>query len=71
MLITVETDTAQQDTTRQQFSQRGRVLFLPLFGQWASLVWYDSPQRIRQLQAADGTVEPGNCQGFPITVGGC
>lgn len=51
MLITVETDTAQQDTTWQQFFPTGPRAFLPLFGQWASLVWYDSPQRIRQLQA--------------------
>ncbi|MGK4441987.1 3-demethoxyubiquinol 3-hydroxylase [Yersinia enterocolitica] len=51
MLITVETDTAQQDTTWQQFFPSGPRAFLPLFDHWASLVWYDSPQRIRQLQA--------------------
>lgn len=51
MLITVETDTAQQDTTWQQFFPTGPRAFLPLFDNWASLVWYDSPQRIRQLQA--------------------
>lgn len=50
MLMTVETDTAQQDTTWQQFSPSGPRAFLPLFDNWASLVWYDSPQRIRQLQ---------------------
>ncbi|WP_145520251.1 3-demethoxyubiquinol 3-hydroxylase [Yersinia mollaretii] len=51
MLITVEADTAQQDTTWQQFFPSGPRAFLPLFDHWASLVWYDSPQRIRQLQA--------------------
>ncbi|WP_145572828.1 3-demethoxyubiquinol 3-hydroxylase [Yersinia mollaretii] len=51
MLITVETDTAQQDTTWQQFFPSGPRAFIPLFDHWASLVWYDSPQRIRQLQA--------------------
>lgn len=51
MLITVETDTAQQDTTWQQFFPSGPRAFLPLFDNWASLVWYDRPQRIRQLQA--------------------
>ncbi len=51
MLITVETDTAKQDTTWQQFFPTGPRAFLPLFDNWASLVWYDSPQRIRQLQA--------------------
>ncbi|CNL33342.1 2-octaprenyl-3-methyl-6-methoxy-1%2C4-benzoquino l hydroxylase [Yersinia aldovae] len=51
MLITVETDSAQQDTTWQQFFPTGPRAFLPLFNNWASLVWYDNPQRIRQLQA--------------------
>ncbi|AJJ72665.1 3-demethoxyubiquinol 3-hydroxylase [Yersinia pseudotuberculosis] len=51
MLITVDTDVMQQDTTWQQFFPTGPRAFLPLFDHWASLVWYDSPQRIRQLQA--------------------
>jgi 3-demethoxyubiquinol 3-hydroxylase len=57
MLITVEADADQQDTTFQrettwqQFFPTGPRAFLPLFDNWASLVWYDSPQRIRQLQA--------------------
>lgn len=50
LLITVKTDTAQQDTTWQQFFPSGPRAFLPLFDNWASLVWYDSPARIRQLQ---------------------
>jgi 2-polyprenyl-6-methoxyphenol hydroxylase-like FAD-dependent oxidoreductase len=28
----------------------GPRAFLPLFDNWASLVWYDTPARIRQLQ---------------------
>ncbi|GKW12308.1 2-octaprenyl-3-methyl-6-methoxy-1,4-benzoquinol hydroxylase [Pectobacterium carotovorum subsp. carotovorum] len=51
MLIGVETLQPQQDVTWQQFTPSGPRAFLPLFGQWGSLVWYDSPQRIRQLQA--------------------
>lgn len=51
MLITVDTDVMQQDTTWQQFFPTGPRAFLPLFDHWASLVWFDSPQRIRQLQA--------------------
>ncbi|AHG21578.1 2-octaprenyl-3-methyl-6-methoxy-1,4-benzoquinol hydroxylase [Chania multitudinisentens RB-25] len=51
MLITVETGAPQQDVTWQQFFPSGPRAFLPLYDQWASLVWYDSPQRIRQLQA--------------------
>ncbi|TKY84358.1 3-demethoxyubiquinol 3-hydroxylase [Pectobacterium polonicum] len=51
MLIGVETSQPQQDVTWQQFTPSGPRAFLPLFDQWGSLVWYDSPQRIRQLQA--------------------
>ncbi|KFX06705.1 2-octaprenyl-3-methyl-6-methoxy-1,4-benzoquinol hydroxylase [Pectobacterium betavasculorum] len=51
MLIGIETSQPQQDVTWQQFTPSGPRAFLPLFDQWGSLVWYDSPQRIRQLQA--------------------
>ncbi|WP_431223281.1 3-demethoxyubiquinol 3-hydroxylase [Serratia sp. L9] len=51
MLITVETDQPQQDVTWQQFLPSGPRAFLPLYDRWATLVWYDSPLRIRQLQA--------------------
>lgn len=50
MLINVETETPDQDVTWQQFFPSGPRAFLPLFGHQASLVWYDSPQRIRYLQ---------------------
>lgn len=57
MLINVETELLQQDITWQQFTPTGPRSFLPLaslqregreVGQ-GSLVWYDSPKRIRQL----------------------
>ncbi|WP_120806560.1 MULTISPECIES: 3-demethoxyubiquinol 3-hydroxylase [Yersinia] len=51
MLITVDTGAPAQDVTWQQFFPSGPRAFLPLFDNWASLVWYDSPQRIRQLQS--------------------
>ncbi|WP_411706118.1 3-demethoxyubiquinol 3-hydroxylase [Edaphovirga cremea] len=51
MLIGVETEFADQDVTWQQFFPSGPRAFLPLFGRWASLVWYDSPQRIRYLKS--------------------
>jgi 3-demethoxyubiquinol 3-hydroxylase len=49
MLINVETEMPQQDITWQQFSPSGPHSFLPLQGNQASLVWYDSPRRIAQL----------------------
>ena len=51
MLISVRCEHDAGDTTWQQFNPDGPRAFLPLFDRWASLVWYDSPARIRQLQA--------------------
>ncbi|PIJ59579.1 3-demethoxyubiquinol 3-hydroxylase [Erwinia aphidicola] len=51
MLISVRCEHDAGDTTWQQFTPDGPRAFLPLFDRWASLVWYDSPARIRQLQA--------------------
>lgn len=51
MLISVRCEHDAGDTTWQQFTPEGPRAFLPLFDNWASLVWYDSPMRIRQLQA--------------------
>lgn len=49
MLISVRTQQAPGDSTWQQFTPQGPRAFLPLFDNYASLVWYDSPQRIQQL----------------------
>lgn len=49
MLINVETERPQQPITWQWFTPSGPRSFLPLQGNQASLVWYDSPQRIREL----------------------
>ncbi len=51
MLISVEGEQAAGDATWQQFTPQGPRAFLPLFGHHASLVWYDAPARIRQLQS--------------------
>lgn len=49
MLISVQCEQAP-GTVPQQFTPDGPRAFLPLFDRWASLVWYDAPARIRQLQ---------------------
>ncbi|AUX92771.1 3-demethoxyubiquinol 3-hydroxylase [Mixta gaviniae] len=51
MLISVELEHAAGETTWQHFTPDGPHALLPLYGRWASLVWYDTPSRIRQLQA--------------------
>lgn len=50
MLITVKCEFEPGESTWQHFTPTGPHAFLPLFDNWASLVWYDTPARIRQLQ---------------------
>lgn len=70
MLISVRTEGAQQDVTWQQFTPDGPRAFLPLFDQWGSLVWYDSPQRIRQLQSLSmAQLDDAIAETFPARTG--
>jgi len=50
LVIYVETDYPQQDITWQRFVASGPQAFLPLSGQYASIVWYHSPDDIRRLK---------------------
>ncbi|MCF1438346.1 MAG: FAD-dependent oxidoreductase [Shewanella sp.] len=66
MLINIATAGEQQDVTWQQFTPAGPRSLLPLPGQFASLVWYDSPARIRQLsQLSQPVLEAEIKQHFP------
>ena len=83
MLITVKCENCPGDSTWQHFTPNGPHAFLPLFDHWASLVWYDTPARIRQLQSLSmeqlqreidkhfparlGKVTPVAAGGFPLT----
>ncbi|MBJ7221687.1 MULTISPECIES: 3-demethoxyubiquinol 3-hydroxylase [unclassified Brenneria] len=70
MLISVEMPSPQQDVTWQQFTPAGPRAFLPLFDRWGSLVWYDSPQKIRQLQAMPLTqLDKEIAAAFPARLG--
>lgn len=51
MLINIKTNTVQQDITWQEFRETGPCAFLPLAKNNASLVWYHSPEKIRQLSS--------------------
>ena len=55
MLISVKCDEKPGVSTWQHFTPNGPHAFLPLFDNWASLVWYDRPGRIRQLQTMNMT----------------
>jgi 2-octaprenyl-3-methyl-6-methoxy-1,4-benzoquinol hydroxylase len=50
MVIYVETDYPQQDITWQRFVPSGPQAFLPLTGNYASLVWYNSADEITRLK---------------------
>ncbi len=50
LVIYVETDYEQQDITWQRFVPTGPQAFLPLSGNFASLVWYNLPDEIRRLK---------------------
>ncbi|MGE0971382.1 3-demethoxyubiquinol 3-hydroxylase [Klebsiella sp. WOUb02] len=83
MLISVRCADDPGDSTWQQFTPSGPRAFLPLFDRWASLVWYDAPARIRQLQGMSmaqlqqeivgnfpsrcGEVTPLSAGAFPLT----
>ncbi|RAU35555.1 3-demethoxyubiquinol 3-hydroxylase [Enterobacter sp. RIT418] len=83
MLITVQCENAPGESTWQHFTPNGPHAFLPLFDNWASLVWYDKPARIRQLQGLSlaqlqdeiqrhfpsrlGNVTPVAAGAFPLT----
>lgn len=70
LLISVSCASGQQDVTWQEFTPDGPRAFLPLYDNWASLVWYDRPARIRQLQRLSPAELAGEIQAvFPARLG--
>nr|WP_087146120.1 FAD-dependent monooxygenase [Crenothrix polyspora] len=51
LVIYIETDYGQQDITWQRFVPSGPQAFLPLTGNYASLVWYNSPDEVNRLKS--------------------
>ncbi len=51
MGVTVEMHDDPGTETWQQFYPSGPRAFLPMYGRFASLIWYDDAARIKQLQA--------------------
>ena len=67
MLINIKTDCAQQSITWQEFRETGPCAFLPLADNNASLVWYHSPEKIKQLQSLNNLQLKAKLQAeFPI-----
>ncbi|WP_027859606.1 UbiH/UbiF/VisC/COQ6 family ubiquinone biosynthesis hydroxylase [Marinobacterium jannaschii] len=51
LVASVKTSYPQQDITWQQFTATGPLAFLPLSGDNASLVWYNTPSEVKRLMA--------------------
>lgn len=71
LLAVVKTDLPEQTVTWQQFFPSGPRAFLPLAGQNGCVVWYDTPEKIKQLQQLSPeklTLEIE--QAFPARLGG-
>lgn len=63
-------DGQQSSTTWQQFRPQGPLAFLPLYDGYASLVWYDSAQKIASLKQLNRAKLKGSIQAnFPAQLG--
>lgn len=51
LVIYIETEYGQQDITWQRFVPSGPQAFLPLTGNYGSIVWYHSPDEVGRLKA--------------------
>ena len=51
MGITVKMENAVEPVTWQQFTSSGPKAFLPMFDNFASLVWYDSPDELKRIKS--------------------
>jgi len=70
MVINVTTEADQQDITWQQFTPTGPHALLPLPGNHASLVWYDTPARIdKLLKLSDDMLIEALYREFPSRLG--
>ena len=55
MGITVKMAKETQAITWQQFTPTGPKAFLPMFDEYASLVWYNSPEELKRLKSLNNT----------------
>lgn len=70
LVASVVTAYPQQDITWQQFKPSGPLAFLPLSGNHASLVWYNSADEIKRLMALSDEAFLNEVQReFPACVG--
>ena len=51
MGITIRMENAVEPITWQQFTSSGPKAFLPMFDNYASLVWYDTPDELKRIKS--------------------
>lgn len=51
MGITIRMENAVEPVTWQQFTSSGPKAFLPMFDNYASLVWYDTPDELKRIKS--------------------
>jgi 2-octaprenyl-3-methyl-6-methoxy-1,4-benzoquinol hydroxylase len=68
MLITVSARMRRVTAPGSSLRRTARA-FLPLFDNWASLVWYDKPARIRQLQGHEYGAAAAEIAALPERLG--
>jgi 2-octaprenyl-3-methyl-6-methoxy-1,4-benzoquinol hydroxylase len=70
MVLNVETAYGQQDITWQRFRPSGPQAFLPLVGNYGSLVWYNSPDEVARLKSlTDDQLLTELLAAFPSSLG--
>jgi len=70
LVIYVETAYEQQDITWQRFLASGPQAFLPLTGNYGSIVWYNSPDEVNRLKnLAHETLKEELIAAFPDCLG--
>ncbi|MFM2482211.1 FAD-dependent monooxygenase [Celerinatantimonas sp. YJH-8] len=68
--INIKLDAPLQEVTWQEFHPEGPRAFLPLMAPYATLIWYDTPQRILQLQRLSAAqLKQQIIAGFPALPG--
>ncbi len=71
LVTNVQTALPQQDVTWQRFTPHGPQAFLPLAGPNASLIWYDTPERVRDREARpDADLQELILSAFPAALRG-
>jgi 2-octaprenyl-3-methyl-6-methoxy-1,4-benzoquinol hydroxylase len=70
LAITVKAEHTANDITWQQFSPSGPMAFLPLYDNYAELIWYNKAEKIRELKTlSNEALQKAVIDAFPKQLG--